>query len=446
MRGKLLLSVLALGLIGPASAQSDTPSGEAPAHAPDAVDPLAPAPGAEKGGGGIEAAPKPPAPIETPKEQPPPPETDDDDFGLPRTLLGWTPPGKLYDEAADWKTERIPLVFGAWHWLHINNQGPIGTEYGIPGQRGTFFYYLRFDPELTTTSEDFPKVGAHIDFRFRDDTDRFRRFFESNYWLWEAYAWVDTPAGRLKGGKVWRRFGLDWDGCWWGNVPYFDGLKLDPDLGLSLESTFAPGGGVKLDTFAQFFFRDDRVNGSLVGADPESVRRSSERDTTVVRVVPSFGDEELNLAIGLSGQVGRVLNRRRPGATRGVDDELVGAVALDVTVGIGPFKAFVEATQEWGVKSPAHYVTGGPSNKRATGLAGASFQIGPVTLRAIETFGWYDNPAGWQASTVVGGTLAITKNVDIYAEYVHWETHGGGGTDSFATFENGFQLIFHWQF
>jgi hypothetical protein len=27
---------------------------------------------------------------------------------------------------------------------------------------------------------------------------------------------TDTPVGRFKGGQVWKRFGLDCDGTWWG--------------------------------------------------------------------------------------------------------------------------------------------------------------------------------------------------------------------------------------
>lgn len=424
-----LLALTALLALGARTSAQDAPAPD-PAP-PGAQDPLAP-------GEPVEAAPPEPVPTA-------PPPSDTDAFGLPRTLLGGTPVGRAYDDLVAWKDEHIPLQLGGWHWTHIRQAGPLRSDYGIPGLRGTYYYFLRFYPELETESPTFDKVGLYIDFRLRDDSDQLRTFYEANYWLWEAYAWVDTPAGRLKGGKVWKRFGLDWDGTWWGNAPYYDGHKLDPDYGVSLESAWDVTSSVKVNTFAQYFFHDDRVNGSLAGADAEGVKRSGERDTFVGRVVPTWTSGDLSIAAGLSGTVGRLLNRRQPGAPVGAEDEVIGAVAVDLTVAYGPLKVFGEVQQGWGVITPNHYASAGPSNKRATALLGASCAIGPLTLRAVQSIGWNDNPHGRHALTVVGGTLAVTNNIDIYVEYVHWEAFGLG-QDSYALFENGYQLILNWRF
>jgi hypothetical protein len=394
----------------------------------------------------------PPAPTEDRRPVPPPADDDgapprsrEPEGLLPPTLLGWTPVAELYDEAVAWKDQYIPLTIGAWHWYHVRQSGPLASDYGIPGLRGTYYYYAVFSPELATTNKNFDKVGAHVDFRWRDDEDQFRSFFESNYWLWEAYGWVDTPVGRLKGGKIWKRFGLDWDGSWWGNAAYFDGQKLDPDIGVSLEETWTISNTFTVDTFAQYFFREDRVNGSLAGADPESNRHANERDTGVVRVVPTIVFGGLKLALGLSGMAGRVVNRRTNGATTGVDDEIIGAAAADLTASYGPFKVFGEISHSWGVITPVHYVSGGPSNQRATALLGAHYTIGFATLRATYSMGWDDNPDGRQGLAVVGTTLAVTKHVDIMLEYVRWDVHNAEG-DDYALLEDGYQVLLNWRF
>ena len=64
----------------------------------------------------------------------------------------------------------------------------------------------------------------------------FRSFFDEKVWFYELYAWLDRRRlGKFKAGKIWKRFGLDWDGTFWGNVQYYDGMKLDPDWGVSWE-------------------------------------------------------------------------------------------------------------------------------------------------------------------------------------------------------------------
>jgi len=412
--------------------------GAPPASAQD-EDPLAP-----RGDAAPAARPEPDP--EPPPPPPPPPPAEDDDGLLPDTLLGAVPGFSHYDDLVAKKDELLPLRIQGWHWFHVRQGGPLASDYGIPGLRGTYFYQLTAYPELETTSEHFPKVGAHVDFRFRDDNDRFRAFFHSNYWLWEGYAWVQTPIGKLKAGKTWKRFGLDWDGVWWGNVPYFDGYKLDPDWGASLESSFELSEGLTLDTYVQYFFRNDQISGALVGGDAESVRRSEERDTVVLRAVPTLtlGDG-ITLAVGVSAMLGRLENRRAPGAPVGVDDELPGAVAVDATLTIDDLTVYAELIQGWGVVHPTRYLSGGPSNVRSTAMAGIRYRLGLVTFRFHYSGGWDDNPSAWQSHLVGGVTLAITKNIDLYLEYVHWEAHGAEG-DSFATFENGYQLVLNWRF
>lgn len=361
---------------------------------------------------------------------------------MPKSILTDTCLDQAYDCVQEWKKENcIPITVGAWNWWHVNNGGPAKSQYGYPGISGTYFYYIEADPEWEVCWGPFTKVGAHTQYRLRDGGDGFRSFYSTAFWFYELYAWGDTDFGRVKAGKIWKRFGLDWDGTFWGNVPYFDGFKLDPDWGIALENTPKFENGFKIDTFAQFFFHEDGVNGSIAGADPESVVGSNERNTGVVRVVPTweFCDKS-TLALGLSGLVGEVENETFVG-----DDEGTGAYAVDATYTRGNFKVFGELMQSFGRINPTRYVSGGPSNRITDALVGAHYTCGPVTYRLSYSAGFDDNPGGHQNLWVPGATVALTKNVDLYLEYVRWDVQGNAA-DDFIEFEDGFQIIINWRF
>src|SRR6185503_8543686 len=114
----------------------------------------------------------------------------------------------------------------------------------------------------------YDNFGIHFEPRFRDT--KLRPFFESNFWVQELYmSWkpCEQTDGMLKVGKVYSQFGRFWDGVFYGNIPYFDGLKLDPDMGLSWESKLTLGDSTTVDYSAQFFDQDGETNGSLQGRD-----------------------------------------------------------------------------------------------------------------------------------------------------------------------------------
>ena len=353
-------------------------------------------------------------------------------------LLSNDPVTHAYDAVQEWKKDNgIPIGVGAWHWWHMNRESPHDFHYGLPTLGGTYYYYVTADPQ-TEVGGDKTKIGAHVDFRFRDGEESFRSFYESNAWLWEAYAWVQTgPDTKVKAGKIWHRFGVDWDGSWYGNVPYFDGWKLDPDWGASLETKFDVL-HTNADAFLQAYFAQDRVNGSIPGADAESnVGNGHEKPSLNARLVPTWTlPGGSTLAVGASAMIGQI-------AIDGRDDETVAAGALDATWTKGPWKAVAEIMASSGERNPTNYVTGGPSDQSQLWLVGASRTIGPVTLRGIVSHGRYDDPGGEQVLYLTGATIAITKNVDLYLEYVKWDTKSGNGR---VPYEDGFQFVLNWRF
>jgi hypothetical protein len=409
--------------------------------------------------------------LEFPILKPPPPEAEPSAEGKPqagaqgmvenRYVLqdGWLESfGERYDKFKE--SHHIPITLSAWHWWHIDTGGPLASGYGIPRTSnpsypplpGTYYYSVEANPERACQFGPFTKFGAYTDVRMRDSGTPLRPFYPGDdLWMQYGYVWAYAEPGTLKAGAVGRRFGLDWDGSWWGNVEYFDGFKLASSWGLSWEVTPEMKDGWKIDRYFQFFFHD-YLDGSLVGANPVSVNGSSERNTFVARVVPTVQlSEDETLALGISGMVGQIENNQTltlaglPFVFASPGDQVPAAWSLDATYTLGKLRLFGEALQSYGVLSPARYVSFGPSDRITDMLAGVNWTHGPITYRFCYSLGLDDNPSGTQHLFVPGVTVALTRNVEFYAEYVRQEVRHNG-TSSFTTFENGCQLLVHWRF
>ena len=367
---------------------------------------------------------------------------------LPSVLFPDSFPESLYDSLQNLKQDyHVPISAEAWHWQHQNNGGPLGSGYGIPTIRGTYFWSLKADPELDLNPEGFvKKIGIHTELRLREQQP-FRSFFTEKVWFWELYAWVDIPVGRVKAGQIWRRFGLDWDGSFFGNVAYFDGFKLNPDYGLSWENTWTESADFKVDSFAQFFIHEDGINGTLAGADSESLAGSNQRNTGVVRLVPTWVlSDDSSVALGLSGLAGEIVNNP---LFVPVPHQNLGAWAVDLTYTKSRWKIFGEVLQSYGIRNPVRFASGGPSNRTTDVLTGIHYKLGPTTFRCNYSAGFDDNPYGWQQMWVPGVTIALTKNIDFYADWVRWDVFNNAtaaATAGHREIEDGFSLVINWRY
>ncbi|GIW78542.1 MAG: hypothetical protein KatS3mg105_0349 [Gemmatales bacterium] len=352
---------------------------------------------------------------------------------------------QFYDQVQQYKKDfHFPIGFAAWHWQHQNNHGPLQSGYGIPGIRGTYWWSIYFDPQLELDHPAVQRIGIHHELRLREQ-DAFRSFFNEKVYWWEFYGWLDTPLGRFKGGQIWKRFGLDWDGPFFGNVPYFDGFKLDPDLGLALEGSHAVHSDLSVAYFLQFFVHEDGVNGTIVGSDPESLVGSNERNTAVVRAVPTWKlSQDSSLAIGLSGLIGRIDNQ----FFVGVPSQTLSSWAVDTTFTKGRWRFMAEVLQAYGVLNPVRYTSGGPSNRLTNALVAIQYIWGPCTFRFSYSAGFDANPEGWQQLWLPGITIALAKNVDLYLEWTRWDVFGnpnGSGRNGHIEFEDGFSFVINWR-
>ena len=90
----------------------------------------------------------------------------------------------------------------------------------------------------------------------------------------------------------------------------------------------------------------------------------------------------------------------------------------------------------------------GPSNRTTHVLAGVHHRVGPATFRFSYSAGFDENPAGWQQLWLPGMTLALTKNIDFYAEWVRWDIFNNAtapATRGHVEFEDGFSFVIHWR-
>ncbi len=350
-------------------------------------------------------------------------------------------PDSFYDNIQAWKEKyHLPISIGANNWFHIDRSDRIyGDGYGVPGESGTYYYYIGLDPKFKVGEGFLEEVGAHAQFRFRDSGDKFRAFYSDEYWFYEAYGYAKTSIGTFKAGQIVTEFGVPWDGTWWEGVPYFDGYKFDPDYGFSWDNKWKVSDHLSLDSAAQFFIASDGVNGSEPGADAESGLGLSERNTGVVRLVPTWKfNDDTSLAWGVSGLLGGI---KGAAAYRNVDGTR-GVWGSDLTFTWKKFSVFGEYIDAYGASNPARYVSGGPSDHVNSARVGVSYKYGPATFHVNYSRGWDHNPGGHQYVFDPGVSLQLVKNVVLYAEYVKWDVINQNGVT--AKFDDGFELIFVW--
>jgi hypothetical protein len=201
------------------------------------------------------------------------------------------PTSKISDEEM-WKALREHLPFDIsggfllWHYHPFLDNVDDNTE----------LYYANL-----VIDGHYDQFGIHFEPRFRDT--KLRPYYTSNIWVQEMYmSWkpFEDSDGMLKVGKVYSQFGRFWDGVFYGNIPYFDGLKLDPDIGLSWESKLHLGDSTTVDYSAQFFDEDGSTNGSL---------RAGTRSIGKNATCSSRGRADLRRATGLRDR-GRLAMRR----------------------------------------------------------------------------------------------------------------------------------------
>jgi hypothetical protein len=286
------------------------------------------------------------------------------------------------------------------------------------------FFYGRLDLDIQVGA-----FGFHIEPRFRDG--KLRPFYEGPAWIEEGYgSWEIAPFATLKLGKLYSRLGLFWDNSFYGNVQVYDGLKLAPDYGASIEGTF--GDRIGLNYWAQFFVADGRTNVSLANRDTVSVPGARRRNEVVLNVEPfvRFGDDGL-LRAGVSLQH---LDADLPG-----DENSVLRLAAHAKLTVAAFGAWGELLHQNGRHVTDFPFAGTPATDdddavpgRASGdntyfEVGAEYTIASFTLRYNVSRASYSDVKVHEWLHVPAISYKVAEPLTLLAEIVIWRRHTPDG-------------------
>lgn len=383
-----------------------------PAQPADPAQPAAPAPPAVPPPPPAEASAPPPQPV-APTEALEPPAAEPGAPGAPDTaaLAAGAPAAAETPAASAAPASAVP------DWLeYFSIGGGLILYYYQPtsgdgdNNVSVFFANLLLDGE-------WDHFGLHIEPRFRDT--RLRSFFEGPVWLQEAYASGSWGPVTVKVGKSYKRLGLFWDNSFYGNVQVYDGLKLDPNYGVSVEGQL--GDTFAVDFSAQYFIVDGRTNVSLANRDTLYIDGARRRDAVVGRIAPTYHFTERGSAhIGVSAEH---FTADLSGGEEGVTRFAGEAKVTYESFGAWGEVLFQDGRHVTDFPYPATAEPPAPGRSSADNryfLVGAEYGIGPVTLRYNLSYGDYHDVDVTELLHVPAIGYAVNGNLSLLAEYVHW--------------------------
>ena len=328
--------------------------------------------------------------------------------------------------ASEKKLEQLPSAGGVGDdWTrHVSLGGGIALYYYQPtnGWQNQFLIYanLRFDAR-------WQPFGLHLEPRLSNE--KMRSYYDGLAWIQEAYLFLDAAPFVFKVGKIYKQLGLFWDGTFYGNIQVYEGLKLDPNAGLSLEGKLGKKVGVAF--WAQFFVVDGHTNASLFGRDTISIAGARRRNTLVARVQPFVQlSKSAKLELGLSGEH---FDADLPAGSSSV---WRGAVDVKLTwAGLG---FWGEALHQSGAHVdafpyPGDATTQPPVPARASAhntylLAGAEYSVSRLTFRYNLSIARYSDVVVQELLHVPGIGFKLNDNTSFLAEYASWPRHSREGT------------------
>lgn len=247
-----------------------------------------------------------------------------------------------------------------------------------------------------------------VDYRFR--TSKLRPFYPSTTWVQQAYIGYRTPIGRVRIGSFYRRVGLAWDGSFCGNIEYFDGLMLDPELGFDVSGTHSLTRRWGLDYSVQYFATDSGVNGSLAGRDFVSEPGARLRNEWTTRLAPIWKmSRNFSLTAGASFANGTI---RRSGLASNIRRQW----AADATLAYKDWLVYGEVMDQR-VYGP---VAEAPQNATYT-LFGTRLTHGRILPRFNYSSGAYHGLNRRREYILQPGvTIALGYGLSVIVEYNFW--------------------------
>jgi hypothetical protein len=220
-------------------------------------------------------------------------------------------------------------------------------------------------------------------------------------------------------GEIYKQYGLFTDYSFYGGLPYFDGLKYDPEWGVSYEGNNKLTDRISLEHDVQYFRTDARANGSEPGRDAVSDPNARRRNEFVARVVPHFKlTDKIGLSFGPSFERGQVTHA----AATTNDYWRTGAEA---TLDIGQVKLYGEIIRqnfngpEFAYLPKVTYATVGLNSNITSWLSThINYGQGNYSTQFLGT----NNPTVRGKEQIIQPGLVFTlgKGYAIYTEYTYW--------------------------
>ncbi|MBK9262903.1 MAG: hypothetical protein IPM54_24250 [Polyangiaceae bacterium] len=326
------------------------------------------------------------------------------------------------------KTIKIDIHGGAWlfYWQPIGvSTDPIAKVRGVPNipDEGAFFRmhvaHLNFDGSIGN-------FGLFFNASVRDT--RMREYYDGTAWIEEGYAYYKHRYATIKVGKTYSRFGLFWDNSFYGNTHFFDGIKLDPNYGVSIEGSVGKEKGFRLGYYGQYFIVDGRTNGSYIRRDTVSIPGARKRHMVVVRAEPSyFWNKNDSLTLGLSGSYFQA------DIPNPIGKQNVFRAAIDLYATVGPFSIWGDISRqmgqsvtEWPIPPTVDPATGtitAPGQASATNdyvLVGGEARLKKFVARYNFSAVRYQDVSITEFFHVPGIGYNMNDNLQFLVEFVYW--------------------------
>lgn len=256
----------------------------------------------------------------------------------------------------------------------------------------------------------------------RMSSEKMRPYYDSLAWIQQGYVSFELAPLSLKIGKFYKQVGLAWDHSFYGNIQVYEGLKFDPNQGISLEGKF--GDAVGASFALQYFVIDGHLNASLTGRDTVSIPGARRRNTVAARLEPFWQlSKSSRLTLAISGEA---FQADLPDTKNDV-----GRIALDTSLTVGKFGMWGEVLQQYGAHVTAFPDAGDPSAvppipgqssaHNTYLLAGAEFAIGPFVPRYNLSVATYHDLLVREILHLPGLSINVHPHATLFIEYAIWD-------------------------
>lgn len=267
------------------------------------------------------------------------------------------------------------------------------------------------------------RLGLHLESRLTNE--KMRPFYDGLAFIQQGYLFFEEKPFTLKAGKIYKQLGLFWDKSFYGNIQVYEGLKLDPNAGFSLEGKLGKDNGGEV--WLQYFVSDGHTNASLVGRDTISIPEARRRNISVMRIQPFFTlSPTARLEVGISAE--------HFTADLPSDEHKVGRAALDAKLSWGGFGMWGEVLRQWGKSVDGYpYPADDSSPGRASGhntylQAGLEYTLKMVTVRYAASVARYADVDVQEVLHLPAVEVAFNDNSSCYVEYASWKRNAPEGT------------------